>query len=211
MPINYTRLIITAGILLGTISLSGCLKTKTCNLEVTPEERNWLPYETTDSVKLETDSGNVHRLTFSEVYEFADDEVSEEANCQSGAVIYINLTDTAGNTNAAGQYLISKSESGNGDLARSAITWFDLNFYQNSLNSEELYLSATSNPLEVLDTINIGDSIHENVYHISAADTSRLSYSQFKDVYFSEQLEILRYDIRETNTVFEMVTDDEQE
>lgn len=208
---HYARLIITASLLLGIFSLSGCLKTKTCNLEVTPEERTWLPYDSADSVKLETDSGNVHRLTFTEVYEFADDEVSEEANCQSGAVIYINLTDTAGNTNTAGQYLISKSESGNDELARSAITWFQLNFYQNSLDSEELYLSATSNPLEVLDTITIGDSLHENVYHISATDTSRLSYSQFKDVYFSEQLKILRYDIRGTNKVFEVVSDDEQE
>ncbi|MGM0567414.1 MAG: hypothetical protein ACQESX_11690 [Bacteroidota bacterium] len=208
---HYTQLIMLAGILLGIFSLSGCLKTKNCNLEVTPEERAWFPYDTTDLVKLETDSGNVHQLTFSEVYEFADDEVSEEVNCQSGAVFYVNLTDTAGNTNAAGQYLLHKKESGDGSVLRSSITWFDLNFYQNNLDDEALYLSTNGNPLEVLDTISIGDSLHENVLHISADDTARLSYSQFKDIYFSEQLEILRYDIRGTNKVFEMVTDDEQE
>ncbi len=197
--------------MLGIFSLSGCLKTKTCNLEVTADERAWFPYDTTDLVTLETDSGNVHKLTFSEVYEFADDEVAEESSCQSGAVFYVNLTDTAGNTNAAGQYLLHKKENGEGGVLRSSITWFDLNFYQRNLDDEALYLSANGNPLETLDTITIGDSLHENIYHISADDTARLSYSQFKDIYFSEQLEILRYDIRETNEVFEMVTDDEQE
>jgi|GEM_PF-1471007 hypothetical protein len=189
-------------IFLGSIMLSSCLKTKKCNIEIT--EKSWFPYSVNDTVILHGDSTHINKLTFTEVIEFADDEISEQATCQASAVIGIHLTDTSDNTSVIGQYLLYKKESGNHTITQSSITFRQLDFYQLSIEDEEVFLAANQNPLERLDSLSIADSTYQNVYHISDQDSARISYSYYSDIYFSETLQVLRYDIRESGEVFEI-------
>lgn len=191
-------------VFLGSMIMSSCLKTKNCNIEITESEKAWLPYDTNDMVTFLGDSGNVNQLTFSQVFEYADGEVSEQSTCQASAIMYINLTDTSDKTDLIGQYLLYKKESGNSAVIQSSISFRTLDFYQSSIDDEEIFLSANRRPLEILDSLMISDSIYRHVYHISSEDSARISYSYYSDIFFSENLRILRYDIRESGEVYEI-------
>lgn len=191
-------------VLLGSMIMSSCLETKNCNIEITEAEKAWLPYDTSDRVTFAGDSGNINHLTFSQVFEYADGEVSEQATCQASAVMYVNLTDTSDKTDLIGQYLLYKKESGNSAVIQSSISFRTLDFYQSSIDDEEVYLSANQRPLEILDSLMIADSTYRHVYHISSEDSARISYSYYSDIFFSENLRILRYDIRESGEIYEV-------
>ncbi len=191
--------------------LSSCLKTKNCNIEISEEEKTWIPYDDSQLAVFQSDSGNYDSITFSGMYNYADGEISEDNTCQASSYIFMRTTNNSGQRYDIGRYLIYKRENGGAPLTQAAITFVDMEFYLNSLDDETLLVSATSNPLETLDSLAVGDTLFRNVYHISAQDTAALSYSQLKDVYFSEDFRLVRYDIRSSQEIFELIhLDDNQ-
>ncbi len=191
--------------------LNSCLKTKTCNIEISEEEKSWIPYNESQLAVYQSDSGNYDSITFSGMYNYADGEISEGNTCQASSYIFMQTTNSSGQPYNIGRYLLYKRENGGAPLTQAAVTFVDIEFYLSSLDDENLLVSATSNPLETLDSLAVGDTVFRNVYHISSQDTATLSYSQLKDVYFSEDFRIVRYDVRSSQEIFELIhLDDNQ-
>jgi len=202
---NRSVLALAAVLLFLTPFLSSCLKTKNCNIEITQEEKSWFPYDTSHLAVFESDSGNYDSVTFSPEFNYADGEISEGSTCQASSYFFMQTTDNSGQKYNLGRYLLYKQESQGSPIVQSSISFVDLELFQNSITDSELLVSVTGNPLETIDSLVVGDTTYRNVQHISDEDTARLSFSQLKNIYFSENFRLIRYDIKSTEEVFELI------
>lgn len=187
------------------IFTASCIKTKTCNLVITDEEKTWFVYDSSDTRYFENQNGDQISLKFSPIYSNADGEVSEDQWCKANAVSYINLKDSLGSEQTIGEYLLKKTEIQNNQLVfRSNIIFGDLKFVQGDYQDENLYLDRNGNALERLDSLAIGDSTYENVLTIATSDSMLFTNNQFKDIVFSEDFEILQFEIQDS-LVYDLV------
>lgn len=187
--------------ILGLIAGS-CIKTKTCNLTLSNSEKSWFVYDSSDQRLYTNEKNQQLRLAFSPVYTHADDEVVEGNTCRANAVSYINIIDSLGNKSTIGQYLLLKSGSSNS--VQSLISFGDLEFFQNDYTDSNFRLSRSGNLLKRLDTLTVNDSVFENALTIPEQDTSHYALNQFQNIWFSENFEILKFKIRESETAFEL-------
>jgi len=183
-------------IFLGAIAGS-CMKTKTCNLSISQAEKTWFVYDSLDTRFFENQTGDRIKLEFSRIFENADGEIPEDNWCHAEAVSFINLTDSLGNEQTIGEYLIKKTQIQNGQVVfRTNIILGDLKVVQADYLDENLVLDISGNSLKRMDSLAIGDSTYKDVLTIPDSDSLLLTNNQFKDVVFSENFEILQFEIQ---------------
>jgi hypothetical protein len=184
--------------------LAGCQKTKTCNVELTAEDMNWFPYGAEDTLIFTNQKGNQDTLSFGERNTYTDDEVYDDQTCIAQATHYIFRNDSIGQRFLAGQYLIQRTDNRN--TTEGYFSFYDFRFFQFDIQSETIYSDYYSEELAVLDTLRVGDSLYEQVYHIPATDSALFAEgSQFPDIYLTKNLEIIRYDAQDS-LIFELTS-----
>ncbi|MCF8339277.1 MAG: hypothetical protein K9I74_14970 [Bacteroidales bacterium] len=199
------------GLVLILSMIVGCMKTKTCNLEIKEEEKSWFPYDSTDQrTFINPEDSSILELTFTRLYLLSDDEVTKGNQCRADAVNYIEITDSTGNTSLIGQYRLFKKENSDGNIIKTTITFGNLDFYQTDYRDSTLHLSQNKNSLQKLDTLTIGDSTYHHAHTLAPTDTTLFTQNQFLNIYFSRNFEVLKFILwdAEQKQVYELMPPD---
>lgn len=202
---NKKKLPLFVALAIGMLTFSGCLKTKDCNIALRSTELEWFPYTELDELVFVSDAGDTDTISFSEWYEYADGEISEESICQATTNFYIYNTDTSGSISDFGSYTLYKSESETETETNSLIKIGDVEIYQYDIFSSDIYLSESQSLLESLDSVTINGVVYHDAYRINPADTASLDYTDLQELYLSSDFEIIRYVLRDTQETYDLV------